>query len=263
MNCLAIAKRKWNCKSFRGPFVCLLSVIVYSMTTANFFTFGEYIPALKGSITNQETYLGLISSTAIALVCLVTPIATFLSNRIGSRKCLLLGTIISSTFLGLSGLYENFWSVYICFGIIFGTVACLMINPLYFVVNLYYPFNHPRHVLANSLLTCGYPLGTFILNPILEALISHFGWQKTFGIQGLILFLICFPSAMAIVEPHQLNDDEYTLISEEITVPLISEIGKKKELKKVTRIVVGTCWFMATALRSIGYTAPIVLLVCS
>lgn len=58
MICFKKFSEKWNSKSFRGPFVCFFSIIVYSLSCGSFFTFGEYVPALQKSISNKEAYLG-------------------------------------------------------------------------------------------------------------------------------------------------------------------------------------------------------------
>lgn len=203
-------------------------------------------------------------SGSLALVYMCAPIANYIGAKIGTRKCLLLGSFFGPLFLGLSGSYPNFVCVLIFYGILFGPASCLMINPLYFTINRYYPFDHPRHVLANSLLTCGYPVGSFILNPVLELLISNYGWQKTFAIHGLILFATCFPSSCMIVDPHQLRDFESK--NDEEKAKLIPkqepQHEKQENLKILTRVVVGICWFLATCLRSVGYSASLTFLVC-
>ncbi|CAD5114577.1 DgyrCDS3679 [Dimorphilus gyrociliatus] len=175
--------------------------------------------------TNARKGIGLIASGALALVYICAPFANFVADKVGTRKCLMLGSFFGPLVLALTGVYANF---------------C-----------------HPRHVLINSLLTCGYPLGTFILNPVLEILIRNFGWQKTFGIHGLILFLLCFPFSLGVVDPDQLEDKAG---ERDETIPLIRP-AEEGQLKKKTRIIVGMCWFFATCLRSVGYSGSIMFLV--
>lgn len=188
----------------------------------------------------------------------MAPVSTYITNKLGSRKSLLVSSAYSAIVLAFTGAYSKIWYVTIFFGVLFGTGVALLTNPHFFLCNDYFPFHHKRHVLATSLMTCGFPLGSLIFNPLTYLFISKFGWNIAFAINAIILISVIAPTSLLMVEVSK-----YDKIDEENEI-IVRKNENKVETKKLmlkTRIIIGSFWLIANTLKSMAYAAPFMFLV--
>jgi sugar phosphate permease len=175
---------------------------------------------------------------------IMAPTIGTLVDRIGPRKVILPGIILTGLGLLLCTQINTVLQFYLFFGIIVGIgVTCLSIAP--FTVILAHWFERKRGT-ANGLSGVGIGLGIFILVPLIQYLISSRGWQFAFFIFSLLILAIPLPlNALFLKHRPQemglfpdgdsssdLNEKDHQKIqSNKVLHP--SPIQKDQELKRI------------------------------
>ena len=90
---------------------------------------------------------------------LLAPLAYAITKKLNTRLTCIVGVVIASSSLALTSVIENPALLFIVYGLMLGVASALLLNPVYFLLDEYFPYKHPRHVLTTSLGTCGFPLG--------------------------------------------------------------------------------------------------------
>jgi MFS family permease len=167
-----------------------------------------------------------------------------LVDRIGPRKVILPGIILTGLGIFLCTQIKTLLQFYLFFGVIVGIgVTCLSIAP--YTVILAHWFERKRGT-ANGLAGVGIGLGIFILVPLIQYLISFRGWQFAFLIFSLLilaiplpfnaLFLKHRPQEMGLLpdgDPsNDLNEEGHQKIQNKEVLPLFP-IQRDQELKKI------------------------------
>ncbi len=130
-------------------------------------------------------------SIAMMVYMIMAPIVGTLVDRIGPRKVILPGIILTGLGFLLCAQIKTILQFYLFFGIIVGMgVTCLSIAP--FTVILAHWFERKRG-MANGLAGVGIGVGVFILVPLIQFLISFKGWPFAFLIFSLLIFTIPLP----------------------------------------------------------------------
>jgi MFS family permease len=119
------------------------------------------------------------------------PVVGRLVDRFGARKVvvpsvLVLGTCFSSLYF-LSGRLGQFYVIYVVMGLVGGGSATL---PYSGVVSHWFD---KRRGLALSLAAAGAGLGSLVVPPVAQSLISHVGWRKAYLVMGTTIALITSP----------------------------------------------------------------------
>ena len=92
---------------------------------------------------------------------LLAPLANIISSKLQTRLTCLLGVLITSSALALTSITSDTTLLFIVYGIGVGFGLALIVNPPFFLLDVYFPYNHNRHVLATSLVACAFPLGKY------------------------------------------------------------------------------------------------------
>ena len=90
---------------------------------------------------------------------LLAPLATVLHYKIGARPTVYLGVLITSAALALTAITNKHVLMFLIYGVTGGVGITLIINPPFFLLDEYFPYHHPRHVLATSVIACAFPAG--------------------------------------------------------------------------------------------------------
>ena len=87
----------------------------------------------------------------------------YICQYFGNRLVVLVGIVISSSAFALTYLATDVWYLLISHGVCNGLGAVLTINPPFFIVGEYFPYDHPRYVCATCIIVSGFPLGKIYL----------------------------------------------------------------------------------------------------
>jgi len=122
---------------------------------------------------------------------IMAPIVGILVDRIGPRKVILPGIILTGLGLLLCTQIETLFQFYLFFGVMACIgITCLSIAP--FTVILTHWFEKNRG-MANGLAGVGIGIGPLLFVPLFQYLISLFGWRFAFLAFSVLVFAIPLP----------------------------------------------------------------------
>ena len=226
-------------------------------------TFSLFFVALIDHFHWSRAEAAGAQSIAMVVYMIMAPIIGTLVDRVGPRKVILPGIILTGLGIFLCTQIKTLLHFYLFFGVIVGIgVTCLSIAP--FTVILAHWFDRKRGT-ANGLAGVGIGLGIFILVPLIQYLISFRGWQFAFLIFSLLilviplplnaLFLKHRPQEMGLLpdgDPsNDLNEENHQKIQNKEVLPLFP-IQRDQELKKIFKTAQFWCVIFFPSLTTFG-----------
>lgn len=148
---------------------------------------------------------------------LLGPISSSLVNRWGCRPVTIAGAILASSCLIISSFAQNVTTLYFTIGIGTGLGFGLIYLPAIVSVTMYF---EKRRSLATGIAVCGSGFGTFIFAPLINLLLTHYGWRGAMLIvAAIVLECIIFGSLFRPLE-YETDRSLEILPIEESTIPL-------------------------------------------
>ena len=178
-------------KFYYGWVIVFLSMISMSFWFGVRTSFSVFFVALIDHFHWGRAEAAGAQSIAMLVYMITAPIIGTLVDRIGSRKVVLPGILLTGLGLLLCTQIQTLIQFYLFFGLIVGTgVTCLSIAP--FTIILAHWFEKKRG-MANGLSGVGLGIGVLILVPFMQYLISYQGWRFAFFIFSVLIFVIPLP----------------------------------------------------------------------
>ena len=178
---------------FHGWWIVAVSAIgmLFCYISSVGFTFGVFTNPIIEEFGWSRTEVSLAFSLSLIAMCLAMPVAGPLVDRYGAKSVivpsiLLLGLSLASlSFLPNSLLY--FYGVYIVAGVAGGGSSTM---PYSKVVSHWFD---KQRGLALALAAMGAGLGSLIMPPFSQGLISGLGWRGAYLVIGATVFVITIP----------------------------------------------------------------------
>nr|AKN21508.1 slc16a-13 [Schmidtea mediterranea] len=238
----------------------LIDVVIYS-SGALMQEFIQHYNLSMGTVVWMGT---LLIGTSLA----VSPFAGILCRKLGYRECGILGAIISSFSFGLPYFYNELWFLIFCTSVICGIGFGLIYLPSIKIVNIW--FGKKRSVYI-CIVVCRIGLGTFIMGPLIEYLVSTYDWMEAMLIIGLILLIMvpcCLtyknvklrtPKEIEIKMIDKRSDLNFSIAAKE-KFEIIENLKREEETKKgkkslfwIMNDYVFVLFFLYNILSNIGY----------
>ena len=130
------------------------------------------------------------------------PLTGNLINRFGCRAISLVGAVTCAVSLVLTSFSNSLVFMYFAYSVVFGLGSSLVFLPSLVMVGKYF---HNRRAFAGGILSSGASLGVMCLGPILDTLLSAFGWRYTYRIMAGAVLGICLLACLydPYVENHR------------------------------------------------------------
>jgi MFS family permease len=165
------------------------------------FTFGIFLVPVVSEFRSDRATMSLALLVGLTLTGIATPIAGYLIDRIGIRRVALPAIMFFSIGIASIGAFAHspagFITIYALLGI-----ASAGQSPLPYARAVTAAFER-RRGLALGVAMAGVGLGTAILPPLVQYLISQFGWRAAYELLGVIVFAIAFPAMALFVAPRR------------------------------------------------------------
>jgi len=203
-----------------GWWVVFASFMIHIVADGITYSFGIFLVALIDKFNADRGYASLIPSILVGITLGSGPIASSFVNKYGCRTVTILGAIIAAGGLALSMFATSitylFFSVGVCTGFGFG----LIYLPAIVSVSMYF---EKKRAFATGIAVCGSGLGTFIMAPVTEGLITALDWEYAILVTGgLVLSCCAFGCLMRPLESSQAKREE---LSDEEEKPLTLSNG--------------------------------------
>lgn len=166
----------------------LISMVFWMGIRSNFSVF--YVALLDEFGWNRGNSAG-VQSVAMIFYTFCAPVVGGLIDRYGPRKIIATGVLVLSFGLMLCALIQNLAQFFLFYSVIMG-VGITSIGIVSYSAIIAHWFEKKRG-LASGIAVSGMGLGTFLMVPLAQQLISVWGWRTSFLIFGILVVLILLP----------------------------------------------------------------------
>uniref|UniRef100_A0A646QDR5 Monocarboxylate transporter 9 n=1 Tax=Hemiscolopendra marginata TaxID=943146 RepID=A0A646QDR5_9MYRI len=171
-----------------GWMVLLGTVIVNTLIPGLIKSFGVLFVEFLNVFQASPSAAAWIPGLTFALYNLLGPVASALSNRFSCRFTTTLGGLCAALGLALSYFATSIEFLYFSYGLLGGIGAGLSYTPGVLIVGRYF---EKRRGLANGICMSGSALGSIILPPFLNFLLSEYGYRGAILIMCGVVLNVC------------------------------------------------------------------------
>jgi len=108
---------------------------------------------------DYDYYSGWAGALPGSLPMLIAPVATWLHYHISVRILVVSGILMTSLSLSILAAVPYIEVALVFHGFVSGFGLMCVVNAPFFLLEKYFPYEHKHHVLATSLIACGFPIG--------------------------------------------------------------------------------------------------------
>jgi MFS family permease len=125
-------------------------------------------------------------------------VSGFISDRLGTRRVVLVGGVLLGLGLVLSSHVQQVWHFYVTFGVLVGAGVSAFYVPLTVLAIKWF---EGRRGMAAAVVSSGNGLGILVLAPLSRWLINELDWRVAFLVLGNLAWLVVLPAAWLLREP--------------------------------------------------------------
>ncbi len=179
-------------KFFYGYIVVSVASLIMAVSTGTRFSFGVFLKPLL----TEFGWTRVMTSGAFSVAMFLSGVLGIGVGRLNDRFGPKLVVTVCSSFLGLGYLLmsqvSTIWQLYLFYGVIIGIGTSAFWVPLLSTVARW--FGRRRGMMTGVTLT-GVGIGSMIMPPIANWLISDYSWRTSYTIMGIVVFVIIIPAA--------------------------------------------------------------------
>lgn len=187
--------RAGSAKLFYGWVVLGAAFVVIMIGIGSMFSMGVFLVPLQEEFGWNRSQISLASLLNWLAFGLFSFVFGMLSDRIGTRRVVLLGGLVFGLGMLLSGLTRQIWQLYVTFGLLGGMGVGAMYVPLSATATRWFTRNRG---LAVAIVSGGNGTGILVMAPLARHLISTFDWSTAFVLVGLLGWVIILPTALLV-----------------------------------------------------------------
>ena len=150
-------------------------------------------------------------SASLSAAMISAPVIGALLDRLGPRKVILSGILITSAGLALSSIISSLFEFYIYYGVIAGSAA-MSFSVLSYSAVLRHWFQTKRGV-ASGIAVSGMGVGMLFFVPMVQYGISNWGWRYSFLFLSAFGVLCLFPATLFFLRDKPTNNHDKAISS--------------------------------------------------
>jgi MFS family permease len=163
----------------------IIVALAFGLQTASSsmrLAFGTFVDPLAETYGWSKGSIGLAYAIQFASSAVFAPIAGWLGDVYGTRRTMLLGVVLFSAGIMLTGTMGSLWEFYLYYGIIVGAALAVFMVLLVSAVTYWFK---TQQGLAIGLLMASFGVGPVLAAPLIVYVINRFGWGTAMMIAGL------------------------------------------------------------------------------
>ncbi|KAF5279281.1 hypothetical protein FQR65_LT15440 [Abscondita terminalis] len=173
-----------------GWAVVFASFMIHIITDGVTYSFGVFYDEFLGYFGEGKGATAWILSILVGVTLCSGPISSSFVNKWGCRPVTIAGAILASVCMMISSKAQNVTTLYFTIGIGTGLGFGLIYLPAIVSVTSYF---EKKRSLATGIAVCGSGFGTFIFAPLINLLLSEYGWRGAMLIiSAIVLECILF-----------------------------------------------------------------------
>ncbi|KOO42947.1 L-lactate MFS transporter [Priestia koreensis] len=189
----------------KGKWGVVVAAMSIHLSIGSIYAWSVFTKPIMQELKWGLTEVSLAFSLAILFLGLSASFSGHLIARIGSKRALLLSTMLFTNGMIGTGLAINLESlplVYLFFGFLGGIgLGIGYITPISLVIQLF----PTKRGLPSGVAIMGFGLAAVIASPVMQTLILRIGIANTFFFMGIVYFIIMFTASMYISSPKKLE----------------------------------------------------------
>jgi MFS family permease len=130
-----------------------------------------------------------------------------LSDRLGSRVIVLIGSVILAAGLAMVSLTTSLIAFQLIFGLVIGGAAAAIFAPMMACVTGWFDTNRS---LAVSLVSAGMGMAPMTMSPLAAWLVTIYDWRTTLQIIAALVAVVMIPATLLIRRPPALGREDAT-----------------------------------------------------
>jgi MFS family permease len=183
---------------FYGWVVLAAAFVVITMSIGTLFTLGVFLRPIEDSMGWSRSGIGAIGLFNWIVMGAGGVVSGFVSDRVGTRRVVLVGAGLLSAGLLLSSHVQQMWQLYVTFGLLIGAGVSAFYVPLTVLAIKWF---EGRRAMAAAVVSAGNGLGILALAPLTRWLISEYDWRVAFFVLGVMALLVVVPCALLLKGP--------------------------------------------------------------
>jgi oxalate/formate antiporter len=192
----------------RTRWIQLILGIVCMMAIASpQYTWTLFTKPLMTSIGAKLSEIQITFSILIVIQTFFSPLQGYFVDRFGPRFLITIGTVLSGLSWVLASYVSTLTGLYLTYGLIGGVGTGIVYIGIIAQMVKWFP---DRRGFAVGMVAAGYGFGAFLTTFPVAYGISHYGYQSTLIIYGLIFALIGAVAAQGLKQPDYSTDRSVT-----------------------------------------------------
>ncbi len=158
---------------------------------------GIFFQAMFSDLGWSRGDLALSMSAGTILAAIVSPFVGARVDRYGASRIMAISIFLTGGCLILLGQIYSLWQAFIIFSLLAIFRVGFIAIPVMTMVSNWFVEKRGR---AMGITTAGQGLGGFVMAPLSTYLISSLGWRISWGIMGLLTWVVLIPPALLLVK---------------------------------------------------------------
>ena len=162
-------------------------------------SFGVFFVALLDTFHWSRGVTAGLQTANLVTDALVSPFIGRLTDRLGPRRVVVAGSVVLAAGLVLCSQVRTAWELYLYFGVVMSLgFATGGVIPHVVVVSEWFP---SRRGLVLGIVYGAVGVGTLILSPVSQWLISLWGWPRVFQALAAAILILIIPLVLSTYRP--------------------------------------------------------------
>jgi len=183
---------------FYGWVVLAAAFVIITMSIGTLFTLGVFLRPIEESMGWSRSGIGAIGLFNWIVMGAGGVVSGFVSDRLGTRRVVLVGAGLLGLGLVLSSHVQQVWQLYVTFGLLVGAGVSTFYVPLTVLAIKWF---EGRRGMAAAVVSAGNGLGILVLAPLTRWLINEFDWRVAFLVLGNLAWVVVLPCALLLKGP--------------------------------------------------------------
>jgi MFS family permease len=180
---------------FYGWVVLAAAFVIISMSIGMLFTLAVFLKPIEDAMGWSRSSISSVGLLNWIVMGLGGVVAGFVSDRIGTRTVVLVGSGLLGLGLVLSSQVTALWQLYVTFGVLVAGGVSAFYVPLTVLAIKWFG---DRRGLAAAVVSAGNGAGILFLSPLTRGLVNALDWRTAFLVLGDLAWLIVIPAALLL-----------------------------------------------------------------
>jgi MFS family permease len=172
------------------------------MSIGTLFTLGVFLKPIEDSMGWSRSGIGAIGLFNWIVMGAGGVVSGFVSDRVGTRRVVLVGAALLAAGLLLSSHVQQIWHLYVTFGLLVGAGVSAFYVPLTVLAIKWF---ERRRAMAAAVVSAGNGLGILALAPLTRWLVNEYDWRVAFFALGVLALVVVVPCALLLRGPGGLE----------------------------------------------------------